>query len=73
MKIGDLAVWSKYASEWSGAPEAGSLAGVVVRILRPRMGGHRGPRQRADRVELHSDGENFIVGKEYVEVANENR
>jgi|15BtaG_2_1085339.scaffolds.fasta_scaffold166983_2 hypothetical protein len=70
MKIGDLAVWTKYASEWSRGPEAGSLAGVVVRILKHR----RGPRTgRADRVELHAEGENFIVGKEYVEIINENR
>ena len=34
MKPGDLAVWSKYASEWSTGPEAGSLAGVVVRIIK---------------------------------------
>ena len=68
MKIGDLAVWTKYASEWSRGPEAGSLAGVVVRILKPRRHSHK-----ANRIELHGDGENFIVGKEYVEVANETR
>ena len=68
MKPGDLAVWSKYASEWSNAPEAGSLAGVVVRIIKPRRHSHK-----ARRVELHADGENFIVGKEYLEVINENR
>ena len=65
MKTGDLAVWTKYASGWSGGPEAGSLAGVVVRVLKSRS--------RTDRIELHGDGENFIVGKEYVEVANETR
>jgi len=69
MKPGDLAVWSKYASEWSRGPEAGSLAGVVVRIIKPRRALHG----RAHRVELHGDGENFIVGKDYVEVINENR
>ena len=69
MKTGDLAVWTKYASEWSGGPEAGSLAGVVVRILKPPSR-HQ---SRAIRIELHGDGENFIVGKEYVEVINENR
>ena len=68
MKPGDLAVWSKYASEWSNAPEAGSLAGVVVRIIKPRRHSHK-----ARRVELHADGENFIVGKEYLEVINESR
>ena len=68
MKPGDLAVWSKYASEWSNAPEAGSLAGVVVRIIKPRRHSHK-----ARRVELHADGENFIVGKEYVEVISEGR
>ena len=73
MKTGDLAVWTKYASEWSRGPKAGSLAGVVVRILKPRIGGRQVLRGRADRVELHGDGENFIVGKEYVEVINENR
>ncbi len=57
MKIGDLAVWSKYAAEWSGAPEAGSLAGVVVRILKHR----RGPRiGRANRVELHAEGKTSL-------------
>ena len=69
MKPGDLAVWTKYASEWSTGPEAGSLAGVVVRILKPRRALHG----RAHRVELHGDGENFIVGKDYVEVINEDR
>ena len=73
MKPGDLVDWSKYASEWSRGPEAGSLAGGVVRILKPRIGGRQVLRGRADRVELHSDGENFIVGKEYVEVINESR
>ena len=68
MKIGDLAVWTKYASGWSGGPETGSLAGVVVRIIKPRRSSHK-----AHRIELHADGENFIVGKEYVEVANETR
>ena len=68
MKIGDLAVWTKYASEWSRGPEAGSLAGVVVRILKPRRHSHK-----AHRIELYAEGENFIVGKEYVEVANESR
>ena len=68
MKIGDLAVWTKYASEWSRGPEAGSLAGVVVRILKPRRHSHK-----AQRIELYAEGEKFIVGKEYVEVANESR
>ena len=68
MKIGDLAVWTKYASEWSGGPEAGSLAGVIVRIIKPRR--HS---RRRNRIELHDDGENFIIGEEYVEVANETR
>ena len=68
MKIGDLAVWSTYASGWSGGPEVGSLAGVIVRIIKPRRSSHKAPR-----IELHADGENFIVGKEYVEVINENR
>ena len=68
MKPGDLAVWSHWASEWSSAPEAGSLAGVVVRIIKPRRHSHK-----ANRIELHAEGENFIVGKEYVEVANETR
>ena len=67
MKIGDLAVWTKYASEWSGGPEAGSLAGVIVRIIKPRRHSRRG-----NRIELHGDGENFIIGEEYVEAANEN-
>ena len=70
MKPGDLAVWTKYASEWSRGPEAGSLAGVVVRILKPRRALHGRAHRR---VELHGDGENFIVGKDYVEVINENR
>ena len=73
MKPGDLAVWSKYASEWSNAPEAGSLAGIVVRILRPRIGGRQIRRGRADRVEIHAEGENFIVKKECLEVISENR
>ena len=56
MKPGDLAVWSKYASEWSTGPEAGSLAGVVVRIIKPRRALHG----RAHRVELHGDGETSL-------------
>ncbi len=68
MKVGDLAVWTKYASEWTSAPCAGSLAGVVVRILKPRRHSHK-----SHRIELYAEGENFIVGKEYVEVANETR
>ncbi len=68
MQVGDLAVWTKYASEWSRGPEAGSLAGVVGRIIKPRRHSHK-----ATRTELHGDRENFIVGKEYVEVANESR
>ena len=68
MKTGDLAVWTKCASQWTSAPCAGSLAGVIVRIIQPRRHSRRG-----NRIELHGDGENFIVGKEYVEVINENR
>ncbi len=68
MKIGDLALWTKYASEWSRGPEAGSLAGVVVRVIKPRLHSHK-----AHRIELYAEGENFIVGKEYVEVANDTR
>ncbi len=69
MKPGDLAVWSKYASEWSRGPEAGSLAGVVVRIIKSRKLGRFAGR----RVELHGDGENFIVTSDMVEVINESR
>ena len=72
MKPGDLTVWTQYASEWSRGPEAGSLAGVVVRILKPRHGTLLSLTGRY-RVELHGDGENFIVGKEYLEVINEDR
>ena len=68
MKIGDLAVWTKYASEWTSAPCAGSLAGVVVRIIKPRRHSHK-----ARRVELHADGENFIVGEEYVEAISHDK
>ena len=68
MKRGDLAVWSHWASEWSSAPEAGSLAGVVVRIIKPRLLSHK-----ARRVELHADGENFIVGEEYVEAISHDK
>ena len=68
MKPGDLALWSKYTSEWSSAPEAGSLAGVVVRIIKPRRHSHK-----ARRVELHADGENFIVGEEYVEAISHDK
>ena len=69
MKIGDLAVWTKYASEWSRGPEAGSLAGVVVRILKPPSR----YQSRAIRIELHGDGENFIVGKDYVEAISHDK
>ena len=67
MKVGDLAVWTKYVSEYEG-PKAGSLAGVVVRIIKPRRHSHK-----THRIELYAEGENFIVGKEYVEVVNETR
>jgi len=69
VKIGDLAVWSKYASEWSNAPAHGDLAGVVVRIIKPPSR-HQ---SRAIRIELHAEGENFIVGEEYVEIISESR
>ena len=69
MKVGDLAVWSKYTSEWSNAPAHRDLAGVVVRIIKPPSR-HQ---SRAILIELHAEGENFIVGKEYVEVINESR
>ena len=67
MKPGDLAVWTKYASEWSRGPEAGSLAGVIVRIIKSRFRGQR------CRVELHGDGEIFIVAADMVQVINESR
>ena len=70
MKIGDLAVWTKYASEWSREPAmAGSLAGVVVRIIKSRRLGRFAGR----RVALHGDGENFIVTSDMVEVINESQ
>ena len=68
MQVGDLAVWTKYASEWSRGPEAGSLAGVVVRIIKPRRHSHK-----ARRVELHADGGSFIVGEEYVEAISHDK
>ena len=67
MKPGDLAVWSHWASEWSSAPAAGDLAGVVVRIINSRRPGRR------RRIELHADGGSFIVGEEYVEAISHDK
>jgi hypothetical protein len=65
VKPGDLVVWTKYASEWSGGPDEGALAGTVVRVIPPR----RRRRSRA-KVEVLAD-ELFIVGRRMVEVISE--
>ena len=68
MKVGDLVVWTEYASEWSGGPSQGSYAGIVTRVIAPT----RMRRSRA-RVEIFDCGNTFRVGRRMVEVASEAR
>ena len=62
MKIGDLVMWSYYASMWSNGPSEGDVAGILVRYL-PRRRKRRGGKARTpERVEvLDFEGDNFIV------------
>jgi len=62
MKPGDLVAWTKYASEWSNGPHAGTYAGIVTRVIpstRPR---------RLPRAEVLADDGTFIVSADMVEV-----
>ena len=68
MKVGDLVVWTQYASEWSGGPPQGSYAGIVTRVIAPT----RRRRSRA-RIEIFDCGETFSVGRRMVEVISESR
>ena len=65
MEAGDLVAWTKYASEWSNGPLAGSYAGIVTRVIPPRR---RRPRSR-EKVEVLDD-ELFIVSADMVEVVS---
>jgi len=71
MKIGDLAVWSKKAADWSSeeGPLAGQLAGIVIEYQKGRRAYGR---MRSARVRLHDGIEAFYISPDFVEVANEN-
>jgi hypothetical protein len=68
MKIGDLAVWSKKAAEWSSdcSPDAGDMAGIVIEVIPMRRANSR---IRPGRVRIHNGEEAFYIGPDFVEVA----
>ena len=71
MKIGDLAVWSGKAAEWSSddSPNVGDIAGIVMEVYKCRT---VFPRRRG-RVRIHNGEEAFYIGPDFVEAANESR
>ncbi len=69
MKIGDLAVWTQKAAQWSNGPAAGELAGIVIGYQKSRRASGR---HRRSRVRLHDGMEAFYISPDFVEVANEN-
>ena len=70
MKVGDLAVWSKEAAQWSDGPAAGELAGIVIGYQKSRRAYGR---PRSARVRIHDGIEAFYITPDIVEVANETR
>ncbi len=72
MKIGDLAVWSGKAAQWSSdcSPDVGEVAGIVIAVIPMRRAncGTRPPR-----VRIHNGEEAFYISSDFVEVANEDR
>ena len=72
MKIGDLAVWSKEAAQWTSedSPDAGDIAGIVIGYQKSRRACGR---PRSARVRLHDGIKAFYISPDFVEVANETR
>jgi hypothetical protein len=70
MKIGDLAVWTKKAAQWSNGPPAGEVAGIVIGYQKNRRAYGR---HRPARVRIHDGIEAFYISPDFVEVANESR
>jgi hypothetical protein len=71
MKIGDLAVWSKQAAQWTSecSPNVGDVAGIVIAVYNCRTVFPR----RKGRVRIHDGEDAFYVSPDFVEAANENR
>jgi hypothetical protein len=72
MKIGDLAVWSKEAAQWTSesSPNVGDVAGIVIAVVPMRRANCR---TRPARVRIHNGEEAFYITPDFVEAANENR
>ncbi len=72
MKIGDLAVWSGKAAQWSSdcSPDVGEVAGIVIAVIPMRRANCR---TRPPRVRIHNGEEAFYISSDFVEVANEDR
>ncbi len=70
MKIGDLAVWSGKAAQWSSdcSPDVGEVAGIVIAVIPMRRANCR---TRPPRVRIHNGEEAFYISPDFVEVANE--
>jgi len=71
VKVGDLAVWSKEAAQWTseGSPQAGDIAGIVIEYQKSRRAYGR---PRSARVRIHDGIEAFYITPDFVEIANEN-
>jgi len=72
MKIGDLAVWSGKAAQWSSdcSPDVGEVAGIVIAVIPMRRANCR---TRPPRVRIHNGEEAFYISPDFVEIINENR
>ena len=72
MKIGDLAVWTKKAAQWSSedSPAVGDIAGIVMEVVAMRRANCR---TRPGALRLHNGEEAFYISPDFVEAANENR
>jgi len=71
MNVGDLVMWTEYATGWSDGPQEGEIAGIMVRRL-PRRRRWRGPSRplTPERVEvLGFDGDYFIVRSQSLEAS----
>ena len=70
MKIGDLVMWSYYASMWSNGPTQGDIAGILVRYLPRRKKRRGGKALTPERVEVVDfEGDSFIVRATMVEAS----
>ena len=70
MKVGDLAVWTQKAAQWSDGPAAGEVAGIVIGYQKNRRAYGR---HRRSRVRLHDGIGAFYISPDFVEAANEAR